>query len=213
MKSLLNNIRKPDKSDSVARQIIQSFFVFITGLLLGALSKHLDYIPSNELPYLIEVLDLRNFFGRLAIWILLAVILSVYSKTPVRAGINTFLFFTGLLVSYYAYTIFIAGFFPKHYMLIWIGLTLLSPILAFICWYARGEGKASLMISAIIIGVLFLQAFSFGIFYFGVSYYLEAIVWLVAVILLYKNPGQLAAMLSISLAVAIFLKLILPFGL
>ena len=127
MKSFLDDIRKPDKTDSVVKQIIQSILLFSTGLLLGVLSKHLDYIPSNELPYLIEVLDLRNFLGRLAIWILFAVILSVYSKTPVRAGVNIFLFFTGLLVSYYAYTIFIAGFFPKNYILIWIGLALLSP--------------------------------------------------------------------------------------
>ena len=213
MKSFLDDIRKPKKSDIMAKQIIHSLLILSAGLILGAVSKHLDYVPSNELPYLIEVLDLRNFFSRLAIWILLAVILSVYSKTPVRASINTFLFFVGVLVSYYTYTILIAGFFPKSYILIWFGFTLLSPFLAFICWYAKGEGKASLMISAIIIGVLFLQAFSFGFFYFGVRIYLEVVVWLIAVFVLYKTPGQLAAMLGISLAVAITLKMILPFGL
>ncbi len=213
MKSFLDDIRKPDKSDIKAKPIIQPILAFSTGLFLGAVSKHLDYVPSNELPYLIEVLDLRNFFSRLAIWILLAVIISVYSKSPVRASINTILFFTGVLVSYYTYTIFIAGFFPKSYILVWVGFTLLSPFLAYICWYAKGEGKVSLMISAIIIGVLFLQAFSFGFLYFGVRNYLEVIVWLVAVVVLYISPGQLAALLGISLAIAIVLKVILLFGL
>lgn len=51
--------------------------------------------------------------------------ISVYKQTRntgliLLAGINVFLFFTGMLTSYYAYTRFIAGFFPKSYIMIWL---------------------------------------------------------------------------------------------
>ncbi len=209
-KSFLNEIRKPEHGALPGRQIINSVLVILLGLALGAAAKHLDFIPSNELPYLVQSLDLRNFFSRLAVWILIAVIISVYSSTPVRAGINTFLFFLGMLTTYYAYTIYIAGFFPGDYMLIWVGLTVLSPFLAFICWYATGEGKVSLLISATITGVLFMQAFSFGMFYFGAISYLEVLVWLVGIAVLYKTPKQLAAMLGASIVIAVSIKFVLP---
>ena len=210
MKAILVKIRKPNYSGPASIQIIYSILALCSGLILGAISKHLDYIPSNELPYLLEVLDLRNFFSRLAIWILLAVIISVYSKNPVRAGLNTFMFFVGMLVSYYAYTIFIAGFFPKQYFFIWLVLTLLSPFLAYICWYAKGNGIISLLISAIIIGVLFKQAFAFGLLYFDVRSYLEVAVWLIGVVVLYKTPKQLVGLLALSLVLAITLTAVLP---
>lgn len=207
---MLYNIREPNDSAPASIQIIHSTLALSSGLVLGAISKHLDYIPSNELPYFIEILDLRNFFSRLAIWILLAVIISVYSKNPVRASLNTFMFFVGMLVSYYVYTIFIAGFFPKQYFLIWLVLTFLSPFLAYICWYAKGNGIISLVISAIIIGVLFKQAFAFGLFYFGVRSYLEVVVWLIGVVVLYKTPKQLVGLLALSLVLAITITVVLP---
>jgi len=68
-------------------------------------------------------------------------------------------------------------------------------------------------------GVISLLAFIAGLFFRvflykrNVTYYLEVLVWLAAVIVLYMSPKQLFAMLGISLAVALTLKVTLPFGL
>lgn len=37
------------------------------------------------------------------IWLLIALIISIYSKTPFRASLNVFLFFVGMAVKYHLY--------------------------------------------------------------------------------------------------------------
>lgn len=210
---MLENIRKPVHI-SLKRQFLNTFFVLLFGIGMGVLSKFLDCIPSNELPHFIEHIDLGNFFGRMSVWYFLAVVISVYSKTSLRAAINVFLFFTGMLAGYYAYTRIFAGFYPdRSYFMLWAGLTLISPVLAFICWYAKGAGKAAVVISSVIIAVLFLQAFYFGTTYFDVSSPLEVIVWIAGIVILCQSPKRLAAVMVLSLVIAAVLRTISPFGL
>ena len=101
MLNFLNNIRSAEKKISLKRQIINTAAIALLGIALGALSKFLDTVPVNHLPALLQYLDVTNFLGRFAIWIFLAVCISVYSLTSVRAAINVFLFFTGMILSYY----------------------------------------------------------------------------------------------------------------
>lgn len=207
----LNNIRAPIHI-SRRKKILNTLLVFVFGLAMGIGTKFLDCIPSNLLPYFMEILDLRNFFGRIAIWYLLAVIISIYSKTPLRASVNVFVFFAGMLTGYYAYTRLFAGFYPdRAYLMIWIVLTALSPFLAFTCWYAKGKGNTSLVISSLISALLFLQAFSFGMTYFNAPYILEVLVWAAGIAILYKSPKQTAVMLVLSLVFAVTMRIVFPF--
>jgi membrane-associated HD superfamily phosphohydrolase len=137
------------------------------------------------------VLDLRNFFSRVGIWIFLAVLISVYSKSPVRSAINVFLFFSGMVGSYYLYTVMIAGFFPKSYMMIWIVMTVISPFMAFVCWYAKGKGIIAISISSIIFMFISRQAIAFGFWYFHIKYNLELLLWIATIFVLYQSPKQI----------------------
>ena len=96
-----------------------------------------------ELPGMIMAidgaLDIHNFLGRFAIWVLIALCISIYSNSAIRASINVFVFFVGMVASYYLYSNYIAGFFPRSYAMIWFGFTDVSSLLAFVCWYARGK--------------------------------------------------------------------------
>lgn len=210
MKTFLNNIRTADRSLTIRRQIINTICIFVFGAVLGTVSKWLDCTASNELPRWISELDLRNFFSRISIWLFIGTAVSIYSKTPLRAAVNVFIFFAGMLISYYAYTKFIAGFFPVSYILIWVVLTLLSPVLAAVCWYARGKGIPALLLSAAICSVLFRCAFVWGMWYFDMLHPLEALTWLAGIAVLYRSPKQLAAMTALSLIFAFFGQLVLP---
>ena len=196
MIDFLDKIRKPEKRTSQKR-IMYSLFFLLFGILLGTTSKFLDEIPSNLLPSFIEVLDLRNFFSRIGIWLFLSVVISIYSQSPMRAAIHVFLFLTGMVGSYYLVTVYVVGFFPKSYMMIWVILIFLSPLLAFISWYAKGRGTISMIISAFILVFMTRQAFAFGYWYLDITNILELILWLSSIFILYQSPKQILTVVTL----------------
>ena len=138
MKAWLYKVRTPNGDIKWSTQITYSILILLLGIILGVFSKWLDNMGINDAiwwQHILGILDLRNVFSEFAIWFLLALAISVYCSTSLRACLNVFLFFVGMCISYHLYTIVFAGFNPQRYMMIWYGFTLLSPVLAFICWF------------------------------------------------------------------------------
>lgn len=196
MIDFLHEIRRP-KRISLSRKLLYSTLIFIVGIILGIVSKVLDTIPSNHVPYLLRFLDLGNFFSDMGIWLFLAVVISVYSQSPIRSAINVFLFFVGMVGSYYLYTVLVVGFFPKSYMMIWIVMTVISPFLAIVSWYAKGEGVIAIFISAIIFVFISRQTFAFGFWYFDIKNRLEFLLWIATFFVLFKSSKQITSVAAI----------------
>lgn len=181
------------------------------GFALGVLQKQMDEAPVNAFLLLMQRFDVGNYFGRLAIWILLATTISVYANSPLRAAINTFCFFISMLAGYYLYCNYVLGFLPMAYMMMWIVIAVASFFMAYICWYARGEGFLAIIISSVIIGVLLAQAFSLRITYgFYVYHFLEVLTWIIGVILLRRKPKEFAIEIGLSVVIAIVYQLTIP---
>lgn len=157
---------------------------------------------------MLEILDLRNVFSLFGIWIFIAITISVFSKTPARASLNVFLFFVGMTVSYHLYTIFFSGFNPKRYMMIWYGITIITPILAFVCWYSKGEGKISLIISIIILAVMMISSFSIGIWYFYFKSIIDTLLFIGTMLVLYVNPKNSVYSFLIALLLAFAFRIL-----
>lgn len=212
MKKFLNDIRSAENAIPINKQITNTVGVLFIGIVLGTFSKFLDTIPTNELPFLFEFLDMRNFFGRFAIWLLVALCVSIYSNSSIRASINVFLFFVGMVTSYYLYSKFVAGFFPRSYAMIWIAFTVVSPVLAFICWYAKGKGKWAFILSAMVLAVLFNTTFVYGSGYFEMRSILELITFIFAVVFLKrKTIKDTMIMFALSIGIAFALDFVVPF--
>lgn len=210
MKTFLEKIRTPEKGVSLKIQMTVTIGIILLGFALGVLQKWMDGSPSNIFPWLIQQLDIRNYFGQLSIWILLATVISVYSKTPLRASINTFLFFISMLAGYYLYCNYVLGFLPRTYMMIWVVISFASIFMAYICWYAKGEGIIAIIISSAIIGVLFAQAFSITqVFY--LYHFMEMITWGIGVIILYRKPKEFVIELGLSVVIAYMYQLLIPY--
>lgn len=184
IKAFIEKIRKPRKNVPLKRQVAITLGIILLGFVLGVLQKWMDGTGSSAVPTILQQLDIGNYFGRLAIWILLATIISVYSESPLRAAINTFFFFISMLAGYYLYCNYILGFLPRTYMMMWIVIAFASFFLAYVCWYAKGEGIIAIFISSIITGVLLAQAFNLNITQgFYVYHYLEVLTWIIGVLL------------------------------
>ncbi|MBD5496013.1 MAG: hypothetical protein HDR12_17015 [Lachnospiraceae bacterium] len=214
MKSFLNTIRCDEKPISVSRQVVDTFAIILLGIALGTFSKFIDNTAVNELPFIFGYLDIGNFLGRFAIWVLIAICISIYSNSSIRAAINVFVFFVGMITSYYLYSKFVAGFFPRSYAMIWYGFTAISPLLAFICWYAKGKSKLSFAISSMIIAVLFNMTFFYSMTYFGMRSILELIAFICGLVALKRNTiKNTIIMTAIGVILAFILNLLVPFHL
>ena len=152
------------------------------------------------------MLNLGNIFSLLGVWVLIAVCISVYSNSPLRAGINVFIFFLGMCVSYHIYTIVFAGFNPMDYMIIWYGITLISPFIAFVCWYAKGNGIITFIIKICIITVMILCSFSIGMWYFDFISLIDTIFFITILVVLYDTPKNLLYSLICSVLVAYLIR-------
>ncbi len=192
MKAWLYKIRTPNR-EKRSTQIAYSILILLLGIALGIFSKWLDNTGINDAiwwQHLLGTIDLGNVFSEFPIWLLIALAISVYSSSPLRAGLNVFLFFAGMCTSYHWYTIMFAGFNPGSYMMIWYGITLLSPVLAFICWFGKGKTKTSLIIDILILAVMLYVCFSIGFWYFYIPRTINAIIFIGSVVIMYSEPKQ-----------------------
>lgn len=146
IKEFFEQVRKPQNNISLNKQIAETVGIILLGFALGVFQKRMDGAPDNAFLVAIQQFDVGNYFGRLAIWILLATIISVYAKSPLRAAINTFFFFISMLAGYYLYCNYILGFLPRTYMMMWIVIAFASFFMAYICWYAKGEGIIAIVL-------------------------------------------------------------------
>ena len=209
MKETLNKIRVPDKNLKTKNKILSTFLIFLFGVILGVFSKWLDNLSINDSiwwQHILGILDLSNIFSSFGIWLLIAITISVLSKTPRRASINVLFFFIGMTVSYHLYTIFFSGFNPMQYMMIWYSFTLLSPLLAYICWYAKGKSKISMLISSLILSVMFTSSFNIGIGYFDLKSVIDLFIFIGTVLVLYTSPKNTIYSLVISIILAFVIR-------
>lgn len=215
MNKFLNDIRGTENPIPVKNKIINTTIILFLGIALGTFSKYLDFRQA-ELPGMIMAidgaLDIHNFLGRFAIWVLIALCISIYSNSAIRASINVFVFFVGMVASYYLYSNYIAGFFPRSYAMIWFGFTDVSSLLAFVCWYARGKSKLAFILSALILAVLFNMCFVYGFGYFSAWSVLEVIVFIIGLIVLRRDTLRSSALMgTISIVLAVLLDMVIPF--
>lgn len=211
----LNRVRKPETQSSPQSKLLMVTGTLLLGACLGTFSKYLDY-RQTALPGILQQidasLDLHNFLGTFAPWIVIAVFLSIKSPSPFQASANVFAFFAGMVASYYLHSNYVAGFFPKSYAMIWVGFTLLSPLLAFFCWYAKGIGWFSIAISAGILGFLINCTLAYGMWYVDIRSPLHLVTLILGILMLRRRSGkETLLVIGLSIPAAILLDMLVPF--
>lgn len=72
IKQFLERVRKPNNNISLTKQIATTVGLILFGFALGVVQKLMDGAPTNVFLELMQHLGVGIYFGRFAIWILLA---------------------------------------------------------------------------------------------------------------------------------------------
>lgn len=122
---------------AMKRALMNPAGMLIAGLTLGAVSRLLDMYTQN----------LGNVFSQLSIWILLGVLIAIYSPTRKQAMLNILPFCLGMLATYYLAAVLTRGVYSKLFIAGWTGFALLSPILAYVTWWTKQPGALARLIA------------------------------------------------------------------
>ncbi|WP_207708818.1 DUF6518 family protein [Heliobacterium mobile] len=139
-----------DLKITLQQKILRVIFIFLFGIVLGFLAKYLDNFPI--------VGEIGTHPG---IWMLIATLIAVWSRSPIASALHVFVFFASMLIAYYAYSRVLFGFFPKYYFIAWGSIALISPICAYIAWYAKANGWIAAFSASLPISLLLLEGYSF----------------------------------------------------
>ena len=132
--------------------------LFGLGVVLGFFSKLFDLYTTN----------LGNLFSELSIWILIGVIITIYSKSRKRAMIHIFLFCIGMLISYYLTAYFTSSVYSKTFIIGWSVFACLSPFFSCLTWEVKKKNFFSLVIS---VGILIVTILASVILFDGPRWY------------------------------------------
>lgn len=132
--------------------------MFIIGLGLGVASRFLDLYTEH----------LGNMFSQMAIWILIGVLISIYSKTAVKAMLNILPFCLGMLITYYVVAVITHGVYSKTFIIGWTIFALFSPVMAFFAWRSKEKGVFPVIIR---IGIVAFSVLSSILLFQGLRVY------------------------------------------
>lgn len=156
------------------KKILNPISMFLIGLLLGIISRLLDIYTQN----------LGNIFSQMAIWILLGVLISIYSDSKKKAMINIFPFCIGMLITYYFVAFITKGVYSNAFIIGWTIFAFCSPIFACFTWMTKGKGIFSKIISIGIIMVSILSSIILFDRYKNIWFYYR---WTINILLIYKK--------------------------
>ncbi|WP_458123224.1 hypothetical protein [Paenibacillus sp. Z3-2] len=146
----LKRIEIENKS-TTKQKVLSIVNVIVIGGILGLAAKLVDTQGINPI--------FDDIGGRLGIWIFVATLLSVFSYSPKLAAVKICFFFSSLLIVYYLYTVFLLHFFPIKEIVFWGICAVVSPVCAYVMWYARGNGFVSSIILSLPITILMSEGY------------------------------------------------------
>ncbi len=153
--------------------------MFIIGALLGLFSKCLDIYDT------IAYFDFTfgEIFSQLSIWILIGVVISIFSETKKKAMLNIFPFCIGMLITYYSVAELTNSIYGWTFIKGWTIFACFSPIFAYFTWMTKEKG-------------IFPKIISFGIL----------LVTVTASILLFGGPRWYDILILLLLIYFLFVK-------
>lgn len=125
------------------RGLIHTGLLGLLGVFFGAAARLLDIYTQN----------LGNLFSELSIWVLIGVVIALYSTSPRRAAVHILLFCAGMLAAYYTVAAWTNGVYGAAFIFGWSLFALAAAPLGWIAWHAGERTWTAHLIGAGIVAV------------------------------------------------------------
>lgn len=102
----------------------------LLGLAVGIFAKWVDFMAPT----------LGDVTVRLPLWVLVVLAIALLSSTPLRAAVNSLVFFLPLVGAYYVSAAWLGGAEGLTYLPGWAAAGCLAGAVALAAWYAFGQG-------------------------------------------------------------------------
>lgn len=195
--------RKEVVSD-MKKKVMQIMLFFILGIFSGFMAKYLDTIPADGvIGNLANIIG--NIFSELGIWIFIATIIAAWSRTPMAGAVHVFVYFVGMLISYYIYSMKLFNFFPIHYFIGWGLVAIASLPFSYIVWFSRKDGWIASLSAALPIGFLASEGYSF-LYTFSPYSGFNLFAAIILFFILPKNKSQYIKVFILTILVSVLLN-------
>ncbi len=205
IRDVLRNFKVNDMSKRTEKHTFNYLGVyFIFGIFLGTIAKYSDTVSFNSESGMVFTI-ISDITTSIGMWVILATLISVSSRSPKYAAIKVLAFFVGMLLSYYIYSQVLFGFFPTYYFLRWCAIGLVSPIGAYIVWFSRREGWGPAICVSLPIGFLLTQGYSF-FYVFSMVKGFDLFAALFLLVIMTKSKTQYLKVIPIVILIFIILR-------
>ncbi|MBR1482107.1 MAG: hypothetical protein IJ598_03955 [Ruminococcus sp.] len=210
-------IRRWRPSKSLPQKLAFTFLTLLLGFGMEMLAQFLGSLSPKDIPSWLRFFDIVSFFSVLLPWAFAALVISLFSRTPIRAAINVLALFCGMLLGFLLYCgVFLHTVPNWDFLSSRLILTAVAPLIAAVCWYGRGVGTVAGFIAAFIIAYYFLQAFHFTPTFagFGVNWtysFVPLVLLAAAIGMLWRRPLQTLFSTLGGFALA-YIYVLLPFS-
>ena len=135
----------PYQGQKTRSGVRNSLLILLLGIGLGVLSKWSD---NHMAVWFAEVTS------GISLWILLAAVTALYSRTAKRAALHVLLLLGGMVGAYYLTAVLTNSVWGESFLIGWGIVALLSPIPGYFVWFAKGRTRRAWLLS---VGVLAVQ--------------------------------------------------------
>ena len=133
--------------EKIKNIILHPISMLIIGLITGVVIKLIDiYFRVQHWGF-----SLSDVFSQLGVWIVIGVIISLFSKNKRCAMLNVFLFSIGMLITYYLTAEVTNSVYGWTFIKGWAVFACCSPLMAYLVTLTKNKGLLPLIIK---IGIL-----------------------------------------------------------
>ena len=128
--------------EKIKNIIFHPISMLIIGLITGVIVKLIDiYFRVQHLGF-----SLSDVFSQLGVWIVIGVIISLFSKNKRYAMLNVFLFCIGMLITYYITAEVTNSVYGWNFIKGWVVFACCSPLMAYLVTLTKNKGIFPLII-------------------------------------------------------------------